>query len=72
MEVDFKKFHVRGMNASNEAEKLAINAELKEIYENLNESDKKIFNEQLQSFLIKEMASIKSVYDGVKAGNSEN
>ncbi len=71
MKIDFKKYHVRGMNASEE-EKLAINAELKELYEGLNEDDKKVFNDELQTFLIKEMASIKSIYDGVKAGNSEN
>lgn len=68
---DFKKYHVRAMNASSEAEKQAINQELKDYYNDLEESDKNIFNEELQSFLIKEMASIKSVYDGA-AGQTEN
>ena len=68
---DFKKYHVRAMNASSEAEKLAINKELKDYYNDLEESDKAIFNEELQSFLIKEMASIKSVYDGA-IGQTEN
>ena len=50
---DFKKYHVRAMNASTEEEKLAINKELKGFYEQLPEGDKKSFNEELQSFLIK-------------------
>jgi hypothetical protein len=70
-EFDFKKYHVRAMNASSEAEKLAINKELKDYYNDLEEADKAIFNEELQSFLIKEMASIKSVYDGA-IGQTEN
>ena len=49
-----------------------INKELKEFYEQLPEDQKAAFNEELQSFLIKEMANIKSVYDGVKAGENEN
>jgi hypothetical protein len=68
---DFKKYHVRAMNATSEAEKLAINKELKDYYNDLEESDKAIFNEELQSFLIKEMACIKSVYDGA-TGQTEN
>jgi hypothetical protein len=68
---DFKKYHVRAMNASTEEEKLAINKELKDFYEQLPEGEKKSFNEELQSFLIKEMANIKSVYDGATAP-SEN
>ncbi|MCP9746972.1 hypothetical protein [Lacihabitans sp. CS3-21] len=68
---DFKKYHVRAMNASSEAEKLAINKELKDYYNDLEESDKVIFNEELQSFLIKEMSNIKSVYDGA-IGQTEN
>jgi len=64
-----KAYHVRGMNAETEAEKLAINQELKELYDSLSEEDKKDFNEQLQTFLVKEMAAIKSVYD---ATNTED
>ena len=65
---NLKSYHVRGMNAATEAEKLAVNQELKYLYESLSEADKKDFNEQLQTFLVKEMAAIKSVYD---ATNSE-
>ncbi|MCR9063824.1 MAG: hypothetical protein NXI00_07650 [Cytophagales bacterium] len=72
MAFDFKKYHVRAMNASSEEEKAEINKELKEFYEQLPEDQKAAFNEELQSFLIKEMANIKSVYDGVKAGENEN
>ena len=68
---DFKKYHVRAMNAKDEAEKAEINKELKQYYATLDEADKVVFNEELQSFLIKEMASIKSVYDGA-TGQTEN
>lgn len=68
---DFKKYHVRAMNAGSEAEKSEINKELKEYYNSLEEADKLVFNEELQSFLIKEMANIKSVYDGA-TGHTEN
>lgn len=68
---DFRSFHVRGMNAD-EKEKEKINKELKDLYESLSEEDKKDFNEQLQSFLIKELSSIKSVYDGVKSSDHLN
>lgn len=61
---DFKKYHVKAMNAQNEEEKASINIELKEYYATLSEEDKIIFNEELQSFLIREMANIKSVYNG--------
>jgi hypothetical protein len=66
---NLKSFHVRGMNASSEAEKLAINQELKDLYDSLSDEDKKDFNEQLQTFLIKEMAAIKSVYDAAQNDN---
>jgi hypothetical protein len=68
---DFKKYHVRAMNAKDEAEKAEINKELKQYYATLDDADKVVFNEELQSFLIKEMASIKSVYDGA-TGQTEN
>ena len=65
MAFDFKKYHVRAMNASNEAEKAVINKELRDYYASLPEEEKSGFNKALQSFLIKEMGKIKSVYDGV-------
>ncbi len=69
---DFKKYHVRAMNAANEAEKATINQELKAFYATLNAADKATFNQELQQFLVGEYAKIKSVYDGVKAGDNPN
>lgn len=60
------------MNAANESEKAAINQELKDFYETLNAADKETFNEELQKFLVSEYSKIKSVYDGVKSGESPN
>jgi hypothetical protein len=70
MSFDFKKYHVRAMNAASEQEKLAINKELKDFYNKLPEDQKEAFNEELQSFLIKEMGKIKSVYDGVNPSDN--
>jgi hypothetical protein len=66
---NLKSYHIRGMNASSEAEKSAINQELKDLYESLSDEDKKDFNNQLQTFLIKEMASINSFYQATKEEN---
>jgi hypothetical protein len=60
------------MNASSEAEKAVINQELKDFYDTLNPTDKEAFNEGLQGFLVSEYSKIKSVYDGVKAGDNPN
>ena len=61
---DFKKYHVKAMNASSEEEKAKINQELKDIYASLDEDAQKTFNEQLQAFLVKEYAAINSLYQG--------
>ena len=66
---NLKSYHIRGMNASSEAEKAAINQELKNLYESLSDEDKKDFNEHLQTFLIKEMATINSFYQATKDDN---
>jgi len=66
---NLKSYHIRGMNAATEAEKAAINQELKDLYETLSDEDKKDFNEQLQTFLIKEMATINSFYQATKDDN---
>lgn len=66
---NLKSYHIRAMNASSEAEKAAINQELKDLYETLSDEDKKDFNEQLQHFLIKEMATINSFYQTTKEEN---
>lgn len=62
---DFKKYHVRAMNAASEAEKAMINQELKDLYEALDDASKKIFNEELQVFLLNEYAAINSMYTGI-------
>lgn len=53
------------MNASSEAEKAQINQELKDLYETLDGASKKIFNEELQAFLLNEYAAINSMYTGI-------
>ncbi|RYU97178.1 hypothetical protein EWM59_02480 [Emticicia agri] len=66
---NLKSYHIRAMNSSSEAEKASINQELKDLYESLSDEDKKEFNEQLQTFLIKEMATINSFYQSTKDDN---
>jgi hypothetical protein len=63
-EFDFKRFHIRSMNAT-DAERARINQELKDLYNSLSEEDKKEFNTQLQHFLTKEVGRIKSDYESV-------
>lgn len=70
MSFDFKKYHIRAMNAVNEAEKVAINLELKAYYESLPDEEKETFNTELESFLIGEMRKIKSVYEGVNPSDN--
>ncbi len=69
---NFKKFHIRAINAATEEEKQAINQELKDLYASLSEEDKAVFNEQLQKFLIQETARLKSDYESVNGVNSQN
>ncbi|MFD2571226.1 hypothetical protein ACFSUS_11325 [Spirosoma soli] len=72
MQYDFRKFHYRSINAANDAERAAINQELKDLYASLPENEKDEFNRQLQAFLAKEMGRIKSDYESVKGGLNEN
>ncbi|MGF7216790.1 hypothetical protein GGR92_002957 [Spirosoma lacussanchae] len=65
---DFRRYHIRSINAADDAERAAINQELKELYAGLSEDDKAEFNTQLQAFLAKEMGRIKSDYESVKGG----
>ncbi|GGC04212.1 hypothetical protein [Dyadobacter sediminis] len=69
---DFKRFHIRSMNAGSDQERAAINQELKDLYASLSGDDKKIFNEQLQTFLTKEVSRIKSDYESVQGLNQAN
>lgn len=71
-EFDFKRFHIRSMNAHSDEERLAINQELKDLYASLSEEDKKEFNTKLQTFLTTEVAKIKSDYESVHGLNQPN
>lgn len=66
MTFDFRKYHVRAINAHSEAEKAAINQELKELYETLSEDNKKVFNEELQKFLMSQYKAIGDEYQALK------
>ncbi|OZI07817.1 hypothetical protein BWI93_12685 [Siphonobacter sp. BAB-5385] len=71
MTFDFKSYHIRSINASDE-ERAVINQELKDLYASLSPEDKAIFNEQLQTFLVKEMANIGSEYAAIKSQLNNN
>lgn len=64
-EFDFKRFHIRSMNAGSDEERAQINQELKDLYTSLSEEDKTDFNQQLQKFLAREVSRIKSDYESV-------
>ena len=66
---DFRRYHIRSINAASDADQAAINQELKDLYESLSEADKADFNQQLQTFLAKEMGRIKSDYESMKGAN---
>ncbi|RIV27456.1 hypothetical protein DYU11_03885 [Fibrisoma montanum] len=71
MQFDFRKYHIRSINAADDAERAAINQELKDLYASLSDADKADFNEQLQAFLAREVGRIKSDYESVKGGLSD-
>jgi hypothetical protein len=72
MNFDFRKYHIRSINAANEAEKAAINQELKDLYESLSAEDKATFNEQLQAFLMKQYNTLGADYQAVKDSGTLN
>lgn len=71
-EFDFKRFHIRSMNAGSDEERAQINQELKDLYSSLSEEDKSIFNEQLQKFLAREVSRIKSDYESIQGLDQPN
>lgn len=71
MPFDFKKYHYRSINAGSDAERAAINQELKALYAALPDEEKTTFNEELQTFLAREMGRLKSNYESMK-GSGEN
>lgn len=72
MPFDFKRYHVRSINAATDAERAAINQELKDLYESLSADEKELFNQQLQTFLAREMGRLKDNYDSVKGNLGDN
>ncbi|TAE33611.1 MAG: hypothetical protein EAZ91_02435 [Cytophagales bacterium] len=60
------------MNAASDAERAAINEELKALYASLPEAEKEIFNAELQTFLATEMGRLKSNYESVKGSGGAN
>ncbi len=72
MTYDFKSYHLRSIKAESEAERAVINQELKDLYASLSSEEKAIFNEQLQTFLVKEMATIGSEYAAIKSQLDNN
>ena len=69
---DFRSYHYRSINAANDAERAAINQELKDLYTSLPDEEKPEFNRQLQTFLTKEMGKLKSNYESVKGNLGDN
>ncbi|WP_018618146.1 hypothetical protein [Spirosoma luteum] len=69
---DFRSYHYRSINAANDAERSAINQELKDLYTLLPDEEKPEFNRQLQTFLTKEMGKLKSNYESVKGNLGDN
>ncbi len=72
IDFDFKRFHLRSINAASPEEVAAINQELKDLYASLSEEDKVVFNQQLQKFLAKEVGRLKSDYESVTGVNNPN
>lgn len=62
---DFKRYHIRAINAASEEEKASINQEMKDLYATLAEDEKVNFNEQLQYFLTHEYARLRSDYESI-------
>nr|WP_170117762.1 hypothetical protein [Arcicella aurantiaca] len=68
MDFDFKKYHIRSINASSAEERATINQELKDYYASLSKEEQHEFNTQLQTFLAREMGRLKTDYEAIKAG----
>ncbi len=69
---DFRSYHYRSINAATDAERTAINQELKDLYASLPDEEKVEFNRQLQTFLTKEMGNLKANYESVKGNLGDN
>jgi hypothetical protein len=69
---NFRRYHIRSINAVSDEERAAINQELKDLYASLSEEDKKEFNEQLQAFMITEMSRLSSDYEAIRGMDNPN
>jgi len=69
---DFRRYHIRSINAASDAERVGINQEMKDFYAALSNAEKDEFNRQLQAFLTTEVGRIKSDYESVKGGSGGN
>jgi len=67
---DFRNYHYRSINAASDAERAAINQELKDLYTALPDEEKATFNQELQAFLAREMGRLKSNYELMKGNES--
>ncbi|MFN4147411.1 MAG: hypothetical protein ACK4GN_16410 [Runella sp.] len=72
MTYDFRKYHLRAIHAQDDAEKAAINQELKDLYESLSEEEKKVFNQELQRFLVGQYRTLGQDYQALKDGGAFN
>lgn len=72
VEFDFKRYHIRSMNAGSDEERALINQELKDLYASLSVEEQGEFNKQLQTFLTTQVARIKSDYESVHGLNQPN
>lgn len=68
MDFDFKKYHVRSINAASNEERATINQELKNFYASLNVEEQEEFNKALQTFLAREVGRLKTDYEAIKGG----
>lgn len=71
-EFDFKRYHIRSINAGSDEERALINQELKDLYASLSDAEQATFNQQLKTFLTTQVARIKSDYESVHGLNQPN
>jgi hypothetical protein len=66
---DYKSYQMRHANASTLEEKMAINQELKDLYNTFSEEEKKAFDKGLEDFLRKEKNNLESHYQAIMNQN---
>jgi hypothetical protein len=63
---DYKKYQMRAANAATKEEKLAINQELKDLYNTFTDAEKEEFDLGLDAFLKTEKANLEAHYQAIK------